>query len=63
MINPKINNEFTTQKRRRSGISITIDTDNELDISLFNQTKIKQPATPRKHNLSYFQKIVYCWYK
>ena len=62
MINPKINDEFTTQ-RRRSGISLTLDTSSEIDESVYILNKLKPPGTPRKKPLTYFQKIMCCWYK
>ena len=40
MINPKINSELPTQ-RRRSGISLTIDTTDEIDKSFYLQNKLK----------------------
>ncbi len=50
-----------TKKRRRSGISLILDTSDEIDESFYLQNKLKPQGTPRHEPLTFFQKLICCY--
>lgn len=56
-----LGNDNNVAQRRRSGISLIIDTTDEIDKSFYLQNKLKPQGTPRQEPLIFFQKLICCY--
>ena len=56
-----VGSDNNVTQRRRSGISLTIDTTDEIDKSFYLQNKLKPQDNPRQEFLTFFQKLTCCY--
>ena len=56
-----VGSDNNVAQRRRSGISLIIDTTDEIDKSFYLQNKLKPQGTPRQEPLIFFQKLICCY--